>query len=130
MMQSQGVVLLEDSIANLIRLLCISPLSSGFDAFHFVRLFFLVEVVKVTLGLIVSNLLPTMTPSEAATARSSQEGRFFFNLVGFIKTVIFFFSVVPYFSVPHFQIKNYFDSMLFVSTQTRRCPMPQWAWLS
>ena len=30
MMQSQGVVLLEGSIANLIRLLCISPLSSAF----------------------------------------------------------------------------------------------------
>ena len=96
MMQSQGVVLLEDSIANLIRLLCISPLSSAFDAFHFVRLFFLVEVVKVTLGLIVSNLLTRTTAADAATTPMSQEDKFFLTLVGFIKTVCFALAALSF----------------------------------
>ena len=105
MMQSQGVVLLEDSIANLIRLLCISPLSSAFDAFHFVRLFFLVEVVKVTLGLIVSNLLPRTTPADAADAAPvSHEDQFFLTLIGFIKTVCLTYSLAALFLLLMFML--------------------------
>jgi len=98
-------VLLEDSIANLIRLLCISPLSSAFDAFHFVRLFFLVEVVKVTLCLIVFHLLPPRTtPADAAAAPVSHEDQFFLTFVGFIKTVCLIHSLAALFLLLMFML--------------------------
>lgn len=83
LMSSKGVVLLEDSFTNLVRFLCISPMTPAFDAYHFVRLFFLVEVTKITLGLLNSSLLP-YSQSEPRNL----EEQAFQNLVGFVRLVI------------------------------------------
>lgn len=87
MVSAKGVVLLEDSFANLVRLLCLSHMTSAFDALHFVRLFFLVEVIKVTLGLMVTDLLPVLTREQAEATVQNPEDRFFLALASFVKQV-------------------------------------------
>ena len=134
MVSAKGVVLLEDSFANLVRLLCLSHMTSAFDALHFVRLFFLVEVIKVTLGLMVTDLLPVLTREQAEATVQNPEDRFFLALASFVKQVWSSFRSHTLNAVfeSHLFLHLFFQlcSMPFVWTHTLPFPMQPWGRLN